>query len=145
MSSKVRALTISFLVWTVFVWGIVRLRNILSDPDLSGSGMIVPLVLSASFWVPAALLLLGIVRSRRSTSTGEPSRMVDLGLVGLAAWTIAVWIYKAIDIAIFSDHPIGFVVVHTVLAVVSVGLAGFVVVFGRQRLGRTSANPIING
>ena len=43
-------------------------------------------------------------------------------LTALVVWTIAVWATRT-PIILVHDHPAGFKVVHTVLAVVSVGLA----------------------
>jgi hypothetical protein len=44
-------------------------------------------------------------------------------VLGLAGWTLGVWVVRAVDIAFLSDHGAAFVIVHVVLAVVSVALA----------------------
>lgn len=44
-------------------------------------------------------------------------------MVALAVWTTGVWIVRAGDIVLGGDHEVGFVVVHVVLAVVSIALA----------------------
>ena len=82
-----------FLGWTVFVW-IGRIRN-------GGS-----LLLALSF-----LTLAGLALWRRRPF-----------LTLLAAWTVAVWAIRTPYILVH-DHPADFKIVHTVLAVVSVGLA----------------------
>ena len=83
----------ALLGWTVFVW-IGRIRN-------GGS-----LLLALSFLVLAGLALWRV----------RPF------LTLLAAWTVGVWVVRTPYILVH-DHPAGFKIVHTVLAVVSVGLA----------------------
>ncbi|HEV3226680.1 MAG TPA: hypothetical protein VGZ52_07590 [Acidimicrobiales bacterium] len=79
--------------WTAFVW-LGRVRN-------GGS-----LLLAASFLVLAALALW-----RRGH-----------WITALAGWTVAVWVVRTP--MILADHQSGaFKAVHTVLAVVSIGLA----------------------
>jgi hypothetical protein len=82
-----------FLAWTVFVWA-GRIRN-------GGS-----VLLAASF---LALVALAIWRRGR-------------WITALVVWTIGVWAVRTPDILVH-DHPVGFKVVHTVLAAVSIGLA----------------------
>ena len=84
---------IAFFAWTVFVWA-GRIRN-------GGS-----VLLAASFLVLAAIALWR--RGRWITA--------------LAGWTIAVWAVRTPYILVH-DHPVGFKVVHTVLAAVSIALA----------------------
>jgi hypothetical protein len=45
-----------------------------------------------------------------------------LAVVAFAAWTVGVWVVRSIGIWVH-DHPVGFKVVHTVLAAISIGLA----------------------
>src|SRR4051812_44279130 len=82
-----------FVAWTVFVWA-GRIRN-------GGS-----VLLAVSFLVLAAFALW----RRRGWGTA------------LARWTIAVWAVRT-PVILVHDHPAGFKVVHTVLAVVSIALA----------------------
>ena len=84
----------AFLGWTVFVWA-GRIRN-------GGS-----LLLAASFLVLAVVVLV-----RRSRIT----------VALLAGWTIALWAVRT-PIILANDHSAPFKVVHTILAVVSIGLA----------------------
>jgi hypothetical protein len=83
----------AFVAWTVFVWA-GRIRN-------GGS-----VLLAVSFLVLAALALW----QRRGWVTA------------LAAWTIVVWAVRTPEILVH-DHPVGFKVVHTVLAAISIALA----------------------
>ena len=83
----------AFLGWTVFVW-IGRIRN-------GGS-----LLLAVSFLGLAGLALWRL----------RPF------LTLLAAWTVGLWVLRTPYILVH-DHPADFKIVHTVLAVVSVGLA----------------------
>ena len=93
MAGATRWSLYAFIAWTVFVWG-GRIRN-------DGS-----VLLAASFLV---LAVLAIWRRGRWISA-------------LTAWTIGVWAVRTPYILVH-DHPAGFKAVHTVLAVVSVGLA----------------------
>ena len=111
----------SFLVWTVFVWGIVRVRNILGDDELSAASQAWSLLLSATLWVPAVVL--GVVLAAAALRhRGLPSA-ARTGVAVLGVWTTVIWLIRGYDIAIASDHGTGFIVVHLVLAVISVGLA----------------------
>ncbi|MEY2432411.1 MAG: hypothetical protein QOC92_2136 [Acidimicrobiaceae bacterium] len=83
----------ALIAWTVFVWA-GRIRN-------GGS-----VVLAASFLVLAALAVWR--RGRWVTA--------------LAAWTVGVWAIRT-PFILANDHPVGFKVVHTMLAAVSIGLA----------------------
>ena len=87
-------------VLTLLVWG-VRIRNAV--------GELGPTLLAITFVALAVAVLL--------TKAGRTATLA------LAGWTVLVWVVRIIDIAVFSDHEAAFVVVHTVLAVVSVSLA----------------------
>lgn len=110
----------AFLAWTVLVWA-GRVRNVLADPALDGLRS-APAALSLSFLVPAcglAVLLVPVAAGRASPRVVGGWRGA---LAGLTWWTTGVWVVRAGDIALFGDHPVGFVAVHLVLAVVSVAL-----------------------
>jgi hypothetical protein len=92
---------VAFAVWTLVVWG-GRFRNALADGDGAG-----PVVLAVTFVALAAAVL--VTRGDRRA------------VVALAAWTVAVWVVRAVDIALLSDHETAFFVVHVVLA--SLGLS----------------------
>lgn len=93
--------------WTLFVWG-GRIRNALTDSGGAG-----PVVLALTFVALAVAVL--ATRGRRAPV-----------VLALAGWTVAVWVPRAVDIALLSDHDAAFVVVHLVLAAVSVVLAAWV-------------------
>jgi hypothetical protein len=84
---------VALIAWTVFVW-IGRIRN--------GGAF----VLAAAF-----LLLAALAAWRRGRWT-----------TALVAVTIGFWLIRA-PMILAADHPGGFKVVHTVLAVVSIALA----------------------
>ena len=90
--------------WTLLVWG-GRIRNAVSGDDGAGA-----MVLAATFVALAVVTLAVRGRDRRPA-------------LALAGWTVAVWVVRAVDIALLSDHDTAFVVVHVALAVVSVTLA----------------------
>jgi hypothetical protein len=87
-------------LFSLFVWG-VRIRN--------AAGELGPTALAVSFVALAVAVLL--TRCGRSAT------------LALAGWTVAVWVVRIVDIALFSDHEAAFVAVHAVLAVVSISLA----------------------
>ncbi len=112
-ATRSRALAPILLVaWTVLVWT-TRIRNIAGDDELTGGDRAGRLALALSFTVLAAAV--GWAWWRRSNWL-RPAVLV------LAGWTIGVWIARVIGIAT-GDHDTAFVVVHTVLGVVSAGLA----------------------
>ena len=95
-----------FVAWTVFVWA-GRIK--LADAEVG------PLLLALTFLVPAVALAVALVWFRGAVPA----------LVGaLALWTTGVWVVRDLDIVLGGDHPVPFVVVHVVLGVVSVAVAG---------------------
>jgi hypothetical protein len=131
------AWTLAFLAWTAFVW-IGRIRNALGDAALDAAGRTGPILLSVSFLALASLaagLLVPLVRGRASDRVGRAFGTV---LLVLAGWTTAVWVVRVADIALGGDHDVPFVVVHTVLGVVSVALGCAAVVSGRPERVRVS-------
>lgn len=124
----------ALVAWTLFVW-VGRIRNALADPDPAGATML----LSLSLAVPAVLVGVALVVSwRRGAGWG---RATAVGLAALGVWTIAVWLVRAADIALGGDWGVGFVVVHLVLAVVSIGLAVPTVLAARSALRPTASAP----
>jgi len=94
------------VAWTVFVWA-GRIK--LADAEIG------PLLLALTFLVPAVALAVSLVWFRAAVPA----------MVGaLALWTTGVWVVRDIDIVAGGDHPVPFVVVHVVLGVVSVVVAG---------------------
>ena len=86
-----------------------RLRNIAGDDRLDLATSLLPLSFVAG---GVAVIVLAAVRGRA----------LRPAVVVLAAWTIAVWVVRATAI-LLADHDAGFKAVHSVLALVSIGLA----------------------
>jgi len=104
------------VAWTAVVW-VGRIRNVLGDDDLSGGARSWRIVVAVVFLVLAALLAtvaLGRWHRRPLGST----RLVAV----FCLWTIVFWAVRGGGL-LFADHDAGFKVVHTVLAVASIGLA----------------------
>jgi hypothetical protein len=98
--------------WTFFVWT-TRIGNIWRDHSLSGGQKVGSTALALSFTALAALVLVAYVQ-RRTWLSGA--------VLVLAGWTTGVWIVRFAAI-VGDDHAAGFVAVHLVLAIVSIGLA----------------------
>ena len=102
-----------FAMWTLVVWG-NRVSNVLRDPDLDGAGRATALVLPAIFLVVGVLAAAAVVAPVAESTARR--------LVGVAvASTVVVWCVRAPMIAL-ADHDLPFVVVHVVLAAVSIAL-----------------------
>ncbi len=122
-----------FGLWTLFVWG-GRLRNLVQDEGGLTQASRWSLVGSVLFTVLAVLLLAAVGLARRADrsaggdGTGRPGPgLAERPAVGvLAALTVGVWSVRAVDIAL-EDHEPGFIVVHVVLALVSMTLAALAV------------------
>jgi hypothetical protein len=95
------------VLWTLFVWG-TRIFNILTDGG--GAGALV---------VALGLTALGVAAA---VSLGRVRRL-PWALPALAVATVAVWVVR-VPLLLAHDHAAGFVVVHLVLAGVSLALAG---------------------
>jgi hypothetical protein len=111
-----RRLLVAFGGWTLFVWG-TRVGTAFEQDDLSGFERVGRVGLALSFTLLGLALLAVAWRARgRELSTGEA-----VLVRGAAVWTVGVWRVRGVQIAL-ADHEAAFVVVHLVLAVVSVGL-----------------------
>jgi hypothetical protein len=93
----------------------------MGDADLTGSERTWPLILAASLWVPAAVLLIVLVITLIRKKPFAQAATVGVAVLGV--WTTLVWMVRAFDIALVSDRELPFIVVHLLLAVISVGLA----------------------
>lgn len=112
--------TVALVAWTLLVWT-TRLRNIWSDDALDLGGRLGRSALAGSFTVLAVVVALGLWHQRsRAVGWLRPA------VLALAAWTTAVWAVRMAGIST-GGHDAGFVVVHLVLAIVSVALAGLAV------------------
>ena len=106
-----RRLLVAFGAWTVFVWA-TRIGTAL---DEGAEGRV---ALAVSFTL-VGLAVLAVAWRARGRALG--SREVIVVRVA-AVWTIGVWAVRGVQIAL-ADHEAAFVVVHLVLAVVSIALA----------------------
>jgi hypothetical protein len=121
----------AFVGWTLFVW-IGRTRNAVTDPELSGSDRVGPIVLSAIFLLGAVVLGAALYRDHVAATPASARALRYVARV-LGAVTVAVWLVRAGDIALAGDHEAGFVAVHVMLAAVSIGLAVWAVVAADRR------------
>ena len=108
MSDRAGWAPLVLVAWTLFVWG-GRLRNLVrGDEDAP-----VSFVLAVVFCLLAVITLVTAFVGRGR------HRLAVLVLAGI---TTVVWAVRGVQIAL-ADHSVGFIVVHTVLALVSIGLA----------------------
>lgn len=113
-----------FAIWTLFIWG-QRLVNIAGD-DLEGFDLAWSLGRAALFVVIGLAVAVVAVKP---VAAQTQRRVVTIA----AAITIALWSVQVVLIAL-RDYELGFIVVHAVLGVVSVGLAWWAM----QRAGETT-------
>ena len=99
------------VVWTFLVWT-SRVRNIMADDGLSSTGRAIRVAIAVSFVTLAVGTTVGLVRRRLDRRW----------LTALVGWTILVWTVRGVGI-LLDDWNVGFKVVHTVLAIISIGLA----------------------
>ncbi len=105
--------TVALVAWTFLAWT-TRIGNIWRDGDLDTAGKWGRTALALSFTV----LAIGVV-----VALGRRAPRPLVAVVGaLAAWTTGVWIVRGAGI-VTADHAVGFKVVHSVLAVISIVLA----------------------
>ncbi len=108
-----RPFALTLVAWTFFVWT-TRIGNIWRDADLDTGEKVGRTGLALSF----TLLAVGVVIALWRGSAR--ARLVAVG--ALAAWSTGVWVVRDVSI-LAADHEVGFKVVHTVLAVVSIVLS----------------------
>lgn len=104
-------------VWTLLVWT-TRIRNIWTDEALSTIGQVGRTALAVAFTAFAAGTVALWVRARQGATWASAATVVR----AFAVWTVGVWVVRATQIAL-ADHDVAFVMVHTLLAVVSIGLS----------------------
>ncbi len=110
-------LLVPLVAWTLVVW-IGRLRNVWTDDDLTPLGRGLRTALAAVFLTFATAMAWRLWQRR-----GDAFTRGDLALLAaFVGWTIGVWLVRGVGI-IVDDHDAGFTAVHTVLMVVSIGLA----------------------
>jgi hypothetical protein len=108
-----RPFTLALVGWTFLVWT-TRIANIWRDEALDTGEKLGRTGLAVSFTLLAAAVVVTLWRRAGRAS------LVAVG--ALAGWTVVVWVVRDVAI-VLADHGIGFKVVHTVLAVVSIVLA----------------------
>jgi len=100
--------------WTLFMW-VTRTRLIFTEKDLSAADIVLRIA-PVFLFVALALVLLASVR------TGRPDLARSVAVI--AAWTTLYWLVRVTLISLH-DHPIGFKIVHVVLAAISIGTAAW--------------------
>lgn len=118
--------------WNLFVWG-GRIRNLLVDAGGLAEANRWSLVGSVVFCL-LALVVLGLAlgtRLGRWSRKGVGRRERGAARI-MAALGVVVWAFRGIAIA-GAGYSFGFVVVHTVLALVTIGLGLIVLAPGRAR------------
>ena len=108
--------TIALVVWSLLVWP-TRIRNIWADDELSTGEQWGRTALALSITVLALAVGYALVR--------RPS-WLRMAVLALGGWTTAVWVVRGIGIAT-SDEGAAFIVVHLVLAAISIALAALAV------------------
>ncbi len=116
--------------WNLFVWG-GRIRNLLAEPGGLAEANRWSLVGSMTFCLLAVVVLglaFGLRRGRWSRE-GVRHRERVVAVV-MAALGVVVWTYRGVAIA-GAGYSVGFVAVHTVLALITIGLGLIVLAPGR--------------
>jgi hypothetical protein len=118
---------VALVAWTFLVWT-TRIANIWRDADLDTGERWGRTLLALSFTLLAIAVAVALGRRLGRTA------VVAVG--ALSAWTVTVWVVRGIGI-LAADHDLGFKVVHTVLALVSIVLA----VLAWRETRREAARP----
>ena len=124
------------VAWTALVW-VGRIRNVVGDDDLTTGARTWRIVVALVFLVLAALVAtvpLGLWHRRPLGST----RLVAM----FCLWTIVFWTVRGGGM-LFGDHEVSFKVVHTVLALASIGLAGALYRADRDLTAEPSGQPAV--
>lgn len=102
----------ALVVWTLLVWT-TRIGNIWGDDALS----------TADKWGRTGLALsFTVLAVATAWALWQRAAWLRPAVGALAAWTVGVWVVRALGIAT-GDHGAAFVAVHLVLAIVSVALS----------------------
>jgi hypothetical protein len=109
---------VAFAAWSAYVW-ITRISNAWGPAsDETTSAKVISTISAGVLLVGVAATLAILVRARaRGFAAAEV--LVLRVFVGL---TVAVWAVRVPQILLDGEHGVGFKVVHTALAVLSVGL-----------------------
>lgn len=126
-----RVPVIALVAWTLFVW-VSRLRNVIGDDDLNGAGI--------AWRVAAVVVFCGLaVTVIFAMRTGRPA--LRTAVIALAGWTTVFWLIRGTGIML-DDHETSFMVVHTVLMIVSIGLSVWAVASVRSPAPDDSADLV---
>lgn len=117
---------LAFGAWSAAIW-LTRIRNIVGDDDLGTGGKV-------TWLVPALVFGLGGLVVLAAWWQGRPALLRPVAVLLLA--TVVYWPVRTL-LMVFGGRPAGFVAVHAVLGIVSVGLAVAVA----RRLVRTNLIP----
>jgi len=126
-----RFVVAGFVAFTIFVWA-QRLVNLARGDESSVTVSVTLSVVLLSLAVASALGLV-VVATR---GWGAPPPLVATVWRVAAAVTVVVWVVRAVQISL-DWRSVGFVVVHLVLAAVSIALA-----VGTWRAARVSARRV---
>lgn len=129
-ASEVLIVPALLVAWTVVVWA-TRIRNIVGDADLTGTDRSIRILLAV------VLVVLGVVAGVALWSNRPQVRWV-VGMDGIERLLVPrrlrqsvgvlavvgglVWAVRGVQIAL-ADHEIGFIVVHSLLALVTIALS----------------------
>jgi hypothetical protein len=100
-------------LWTLFVW-VTRVRNAMSDDEMSGGEKTFAGAVSFVFIGAAVTLLLLVLRRR----TDQLRTLLPVFAIGTVGW----WLVRSV-MMLLDDHGWGFRIVHLALAIISSVLA----------------------
>lgn len=118
--------------WTLFVWG-GRIRLLTGD---EAAEIRTWLRVGTSLVLGVALAVVAYLALRRHRY-GAPSAWIS---VAFAAWMVIVWVPDVVDL-FRDDRSAGFIVVHLVLATVSIGL-GVALAAAARRVLQARVRPV---
>ncbi len=134
-----RRFDLAFLAaWTLLVW-VGRLRNVVVDDDLSGWSFTWRLLVALGFTSVGLALAALLILHRLSVSMASGSARLGAGLAVVGSiW----WLVRGIGILV-ADYSVGFKLVHSALALVTV-LVSLTVLRTQQR-GTVGQRPLATG
>lgn len=120
----------ALVAWSLLVWT-TRIGNIWNDSELTTGEQWGRTALALSFTVLALTVGVEVLRQ----AAWQP-----LAVRALAGWTVAVWVVRSFGITT-ANHDVAFVVVHLVLAAVSIVLSVLAVREVAPRRAADDAGP----
>ncbi|HJP15558.1 MAG TPA: hypothetical protein QF762_01150 [Acidimicrobiales bacterium] len=103
-------------IWTVFIW-VNRVRNLISDSEVTSSEKIWVFIISGIFFFLALISLTLLVGFWKKYGSGTARFAAIFGL-----GTSAFWFIRGVGILFASHHDFGFKFIHLGLALVSIFL-----------------------